>query len=110
LAAFVELTIDQGADFTTTVNVKDEFGVPTNLSDYLAAAQLRKSHYSTSATNFSVEITDTQAGEITVSLDAAVTANITPGRYVYDLLITGPTNVKTRVIEGIINVLPSVTR
>jgi hypothetical protein len=29
---------------------------------------------------------------------------------VYDLLITSPTSVKSRVIEGIATILPSVTR
>jgi hypothetical protein len=43
-------------------------------------------------------------------MTAANTANLTPGRYVYDLLITSPTNIKTRVVEGIVTLLPSVTR
>jgi hypothetical protein len=43
-------------------------------------------------------------------MSAANTAGLTPGRYVYDLLITSPTNVKTRVVEGIATILPSVTR
>jgi hypothetical protein len=110
LAAFVEFTVEQGADFNTTINVKDEYGVATNLNDYTAAAQLRKSYYSTTAIDFSVTITDESSGEIRVALSSAVTANIIPGRYVYDLLIVSPTNVKTRVIEGVVNVLPSVTR
>jgi hypothetical protein len=43
-------------------------------------------------------------------MNAATTADIVPGRYVYDVLITSPSVVKTRVIEGIVTVLPSVTR
>jgi hypothetical protein len=43
-------------------------------------------------------------------MTAANTANLTPGRAVYDLLITSPTNVKTRVVEGIVTILPAVTR
>lgn len=111
MAAYVEITIEQGADFTTTVTVKDEAGNPTNLNNHSVAAQLRKSHYSSFATDFTAAITDPGAGTITLTMAAAVTANITPSRYVYDLLLTNDsTNVKTRVIEGIANVLPSVTR
>jgi hypothetical protein len=111
LAAYVELTIEQGADFTTTVTVKDETGNPSNLNNHSVAAQLRKSHYSSSATNFTATITDPGAGTITLTMASSVTANIAPSRYVYDLLLTNnSTNVKTRVIEGIANVLPSVTR
>ena len=40
----------------------------------------------------------------------ANTANVTPGRYVYDVKITSPASVVTRVVEGIVTVLPSVTR
>lgn len=111
MAAFVELTVDQGANFTTTVTVKDDSGNPLNLTSYQASAQLRKSYYSTTAVDFDVDKnTNPQLGEIIVSLTGANTASIQPGRYVYDLLITSPENVKTRVIEGIVTVLPSVTR
>ena len=110
MAGFVELTIEQGASFSTTVTVNDTTGAPTNLTNFSGQAQLRKSYYSSTANNFSVSITNAPAGELTISLSAANTANLTPGRYVYDLLITSPANVKTRVIEGIATVLPSVTR
>jgi hypothetical protein len=44
-------------------------------------------------------------------MTAANTANMTPGRYMYDLLITaGDSITKTRVVEGIVTVLPSITR
>jgi hypothetical protein len=110
VAGFVELTIEQGANFSTTVTVNDTTGAPTNLTNFSSQAQLRKSYYSSTANNFTVSITNAAAGELTISLSAANTANLTPGRYVYDLLITSPANVKTRVIEGIATVLPSVTR
>jgi hypothetical protein len=43
-------------------------------------------------------------------MPAANTANLSAGRYVYDLKITSPANVVSRVVEGIVTVLPSVTR
>jgi hypothetical protein len=43
-------------------------------------------------------------------MTAANTANLSPGRQVFDLLITSPTSVKTRVIEGIIVISPGVTQ
>ncbi len=110
MAGFVELTIEQGANYSTTVTVNDSNGSPTNLTNYTAAAQLRKSYYSTTATEFTVAVTDAAAGQITMSITSANTANLAPGRYVYDLLITSPTSVKSRVIEGIATILPSVTR
>ncbi len=110
MAGFAELTLEQGASFTTTVTVNGSDGSPTNLTSYTAAAQLRKSYYSTTANNFTVTVSNAANGELTVAMSAANTANLTPGRYVYDLLITSPTSIKTRVVEGIVTLLPSVTR
>lgn len=110
MAAYSELNIEQYATFSTTVNVEDTTGEAVNLSGYLAASQIRKSYYSSSANNLSATITGIANGEITLAMTAANTALLTPGRYLYDLVITAPTGVKTRVIEGIVNVLPGVTQ
>ena len=110
MAGFAELTLEQGASFTTTVTVNGSDGSPTNLTSYTAAAQLRKSYYSTTANSFTVTVSNAANGELTMAMTAANTANLTPGRYVYDLLITSPTSIKTRVVEGIVTLLPSVTR
>ena len=71
---------------------------------------MRKSYYATSFTIITSTITGNANGEITLSMTAANTANLTPGRSVFDLLITSPTSVKTRVIEGIVVVSPGVTQ
>ena len=55
-------------------------------------------------------ISNAANGEITMTMTAANTANLTAGRMLYDLLITSPASIKTRVVEGIATILPSVTR
>ena len=110
MAGFVELSIEQGANFNTVLDLKDAAGGILNLAGYEVAAQLRKSYYSSTATDFTMTITDASAGQITMAMSPTVTANVTPGRYVYDVLITSGAGVKTRIIEGIVTVLPSVTR
>jgi hypothetical protein len=111
LAAYVEITIEQGANLSSTVNVNDTQGDAVNLSTYSASAQLRKSYYSSTANTLSAIITGNANGQITLSMTAANTALLTPGRYVYDLKITNSVdNSVTRVIEGTATVLPSVTR
>jgi hypothetical protein len=110
LAGFVELTLEQGANFNTVLDLKDSAGGILNLAGYTVAAQMRKSYYSTTATNFTITVTDAAAGQITMSMNSANSSNVTPGRYVYDVLITSGSSVKTRIIEGIVTVLPSVTR
>lgn len=111
MAAYLELTIEQGANLTSVVTVNDAQGDAVNLTTYTAASQLRKSYYSSSANTLTATVTGNSNGQITLSMTAANTALLTPGRYVYDLVITNSTdNSKTRVIEGTAVVLPSVTR
>lgn len=110
MAAFTEITIEQGATFSTTVNVEDAYYNPVNLTGYSASSQMRKSYYSSSATNITASVTGTSNGEITLSMTSANTSSLTPGRYVYDLVINDGANTVTRVVEGIATVLPSVTR
>ena len=104
------MLIEQGATFSTVVNVIDSASAAVNLYGYSASSQMRKSYYATSNTIITSTITGNANGEITLSMTAANTANLTPGRQVFDLLITSPTSVKTRVIEGIIVVSPGVTQ
>lgn len=110
MAAFSEIIIEQGATFSTTLNVEDSIGTAINLYAYTANSQMRKSYYSSTAYTITSNVTGTANGEITLSMTAANTSVLTAGRYVYDVKITSPSNVVTRVIEGIVTVLPSVTR
>ena len=110
MAAYSELNIEQYATFSTTVNVENSNGDAINLYGYSAASQIRKSYYSSTSNNFTATVTGIANGEITLTMTAANTATISPGRYLYDLVITSPEGTKTRVVEGIVNVLAGVTQ
>lgn len=103
------LKVDQGSDFSTAINLTDDDGNALNLAGYTGAAQIRKYYTSTTSYNFDVDIT-ANTGQITLSLTANTTNNITAGRYVYDLEITDSGGVVSRVLEGIITITPGVTR
>lgn len=81
-----------------------------NLVGYSASSQMRKSYYSSSVETFTVNFTNRLAGEIEVTMTSANTANVSPGRYMFDVVITDPTSKRSRVVEGIANVLAGVTR
>jgi len=108
MATKLNLFIDQGTDFSTTIDVGDEEGNPINLSSYTGRSQMRK-HY-TSATFFSFGVAGDSQGRITVSMNAATTANIAGGRYVWDLELVSTGNVVSRIVEGIVTINPEVTR
>ena len=111
MAEYVELYMDQGADFSTTININvEDNNLPQNLEGFIVTSQLRKSLISINATaNLVCTIINPLDGEIIIELDSANTANIYPGRYVYDVYVTNG-NARVRVLEGIINVTPQVTK
>ena len=111
MATISNLFIDQDADFTTTVTVNDSAGSALDLTNYTALAMLRKSYQSSTATTFtSAFVSPRTTGQITISLTDTQTAALESGRYVYDLVITDSSGNKTRVVEGIATVNPSVSR
>lgn len=109
-AGYQELFVEQGSDYTTSITLDDVDGNAFDLTNYTSKGQIRKSYYSANATaEFTITITNPVDGTIGLTLNSANTANIAPGRYVYDVVIKNNQNVKTRVLEGIVNVLPQVT-
>lgn len=110
-AAYQELFLEQGTTFTTSITLDDIDGVPYDLTDVTAKSQIRKSYYSANTTaEFTVTINTPTDGTILLLLDSATTANIAAGRYVYDVAIKDTANTVTRVLEGIVNVIPQVTK
>jgi len=108
MATKVNLVVDQGSTFQTSVTFNDENGNTINFSTYSGAAQMRKHFTSSNSVSFSVNMTSN--GVITLGLTANQTANLTSGRYVYDLEVTDASNQISRLIEGIVTVTPNVTR
>lgn len=109
MATKANLIIDQGASYTTSIDILDENGESINLINYTGAAQMRKHYTSSNATSFSVALGGVD-GTVTLSLTANATANLIAGRYVYDVELTSNTGVVSRVLEGIVTVTPNVTR
>ena len=110
MAEFVELQIEAGSTYDTTITVNDVNGAALNLTSYTARSQMRKSYQSTNYTEFDITIPNPADGTIGMALTAANTANIKAGRHVFDVEIEDGAGVITRIFEGIITVLPNVTK
>lgn len=114
MAEYVELYIDQGSDFDITINLNDDATeLAQNLSGYVITSHIRRSLISVNAyASFTCSVTDPSTGEITMSMTAANTANLKPGRYFFDLKLidTINSNTTSRLIEGVIIVTPSITK
>jgi len=105
----VNLVIDQGASFETTVNLIDDEGDAVDLTGYSAAGQIRKHYTSSSATNITIVLGGAN-GTVTMALSANATANLVAGKYLYDVEVTDPSSIISRILEGIVTVTPQVTR
>ena len=111
MAIIANLFIDQGTDFSVTVDVSDATGGVLDLTGYSAAAQIRKTYGSSSTSAvFSTNLGTPSQGKVTMSLTDAQTSALESGRYVYDLNITSGGGVTTRVVEGQAIITPGVTR
>ena len=110
MAVYANLVVDQGSTFNSNITVLEATGEDLTLEGYSVQAQIRKTYTSTTAIDFATEISDPEAGIITIKLDPATTGSLKPGRYVYDVEITSPSEDVTRVIEGQLEVTPRVTR
>ena len=105
----VNLVIDQGTSFETTVTLKDDSDDLLNLTGYAATGQVRKHFTSSNSTSFSITLGGAN-GTMTLALSANSTANIVAGRYVYDVELTDTSSKISRIMEGIVTVTPQVTR
>jgi len=112
MAEYEKFTIDKGSDIAIQLDLVDNSGNPKNLTNYSAAAQMKRNYKSDSATDFSIAIVPAE-GTLTLSLTNTQTDTLKVGNYVYDVEISyddsnGATVVE-RILEGKIRVSPSVT-
>ena len=110
MATYANISIDQGSNFTSTIELEDAAGDFYDLSSYDARGQIRKTYTSTNAVDLDVSISNASRGEITMGLDSVDTASLKAGRYVYDVEIYDDSGYVLRVLEGQAIVNPRVTQ
>jgi len=110
MATVSNLFVDQGSYFSRFLTLVTPAGNVFDLTDYTVSSQMRKSATSSTAYEIPCVIVDPAAGKIKLRLTAASTENIPAGRYLYDLEVTDDSGEKLRVLEGIINIVPQITR
>lgn len=108
---YAELTVDQGTTYETYLDLIADDGSAINIAGYTFAGSIRKSYYSANpAANLTITINNSATGNILISMNAATTANIRAGRYLYDVKMVDTTNAVTRIVEGIMTITPQVTK
>lgn len=111
MAQFVEIDLDQGTDFNLDLRLTNGDGSAINIANYTFTSSIRKSFYSLNPTaNLIVTISDAANGNVSFTMNSAVSANIKAGRYVFDVKQKDAANTVTRAVEGIVTVIPQVTK
>lgn len=109
MALKANIVIDQGSDFTYTFELSDDNDQLIDLTGYTGNAAFRKHYTSLQVYTFGVDIDEVNS-EVTLSMNAATSANIAYGRYVYDCELTDSSNVVSRIVEGIVTITPRVRK
>ena len=120
MAQYEEFTIDQGADVAIEIHLIDpvtESAKDLTAPTYTVSAKMKKTYNSDSdeTVAFTGIVSEPREdGIITLSLTNTQTDALKPGRYVYDVelsyLDSDSNTIVERVLEGRIQVTPSVTR
>jgi hypothetical protein len=112
MSAKYNLVCEQAATFTFQFVVKTG-DTPWNLTGYTATMTIKPFIESTAATVTATTanskiVLGTSNGQATVTLSSTETANLDPGRYVYDFVLNSG-SVVTRLLEGKFVVTPGVS-
>lgn len=118
MAQYEDLTIDQGADVAVELLLLEKDGSIKDLTGFSASAKMKRSYNAdsdnTQAFTTTIDAQTPENGKLILELTNTQTDALKAGRWVYDVEISyvdsDGNNVIERVLEGNIQVTPSVTR
>ena len=105
------LLIYKHTDFEQTFALEDsQSSSAKDLTGFSATCKMQRTLNLGSLTEFTISFLNNRLlGKVKISLTDAQTALIEEGKYFYELMLTDPSNVVERVIEGVVIVKHPVT-
>ena len=105
------LVIYKHTDFEQTFALEDSnTGSVKDLTGFSATCKMQRTLNLGSLTEFTISfLNNRKLGKIKISLTDAQTAVIEEGKYFYELMLTDPSGIVERVIEGVVIVKHPVT-
>ena len=98
------ITIDSGTDYEQEYDMFEVGGKPVDLTNYNAAAQIRKHRGSSTATSFIIGFPDRLNGKVKLTVPSYITSKLKPGRHSFHKTIT-----KQIVLEGTVRVRQGIS-
>ena len=109
-AGTYNLSIEQGASWQLQLDVDSSAGIDMDITGYTFASKLAKSHYDESPVSMTSTIINTSTGTFNLNLTPEQTAALDPAiEYIYDVEMTSPTGIVTRLIQGRATISAGVT-
>lgn len=104
----VNLFITQGEDFEYPIEILNANSDPFEVTLIAnTSGSIRKSFISANAVSINVAVA---TGILTLRVPATATANMVPGRYIYDIKFVSTTNAISKPVSGIVTIAASPTR
>ena len=104
------LVIYKYTDFEQTFMLEDSStNSAKDLTGFTATCKMQRTLNLGSLTQFTLTFTNRTQGKIRITLTDDQTAQIADGKYFYELVLTDPSGVVERVIEGVVIVKHPVT-
>ena len=104
------LVIYTHTDFEQTFLLEDNLSNSAkDLTGFTGTCKMQRTLNLGSLTQFNLSFPNRLGGKVRIGLTAAQTANVPPGKYFYELMLTDPNDIVERVIEGIVIVKQPVT-
>ena len=105
----VNFVLDQGATFEKTITAQNSASGNVTISSGTCASKMRQSTYS--GNNIHTFSTSVTGSNVTISMTATNTANVTAGQYEYDIEYTqSDATTVERLAQGIVTVSPESTK
>jgi len=104
------LYIDRGVDFLVDLELltNDDLDYPAENKDF--TCEIRKLFSSTPSANATVtHIASSDINIIELFVPGENTENLDPGKYQYDVLMTLPSGQNSKILEGLITIMPTIT-
>ena len=104
------LIIYKHTDFEQTFILEDsQSNSAKDLTGFTGTCKMQRTLNLGSLTSFTLAFTNRSLGKVRISLTSPQTGNIADGKYFYELMLTDPSGVVERVIEGVVIVKHPVT-
>lgn len=108
MSLYKTFTLHAGSTFCENLDLIDTNGNPVNFSNYEIKARMAESGYSEDFVIINTEVINYSQGKIQISLSASETSLLSPGRYLFEIVIIDQYSVVTNLIHGIIDVIPGI--